>query len=109
MPRKTTAQSLATPEIEARFAQLVKMLEPEIWVRSNSATAAQHPAYQEIIAMGESALPLILCQMEECTAHWFPALCAITGADPVPEEMRGKVEEIKAVWQQWGRERGYLR
>ena len=108
MQQKTPSQSPATPDIEARFAQLVKMMEPEMWIRSNSFSVAQHPAYQEIIAMGESAIPLIFRQMEDCAAHWFPALSAITGADPVPEEMRGNVEFIKDIWQQWGRENGHL-
>lgn len=42
-----------------------------------------HPAYQQIIGMGEKALPLILRDLRDRpTGHWFWALNAITGEEP---------------------------
>ena len=37
----------------------------------------KHPAYQQIISMGEAALPLILRELERNKDHWFLALMAI--------------------------------
>ena len=49
-----------------------------------------HPAYQRIIGMGKSAVPFILRELEQKPDHWFWALHAITGANPVPQGGRGK-------------------
>ena len=68
---------------------------------------AMHPAYQEIIGMGELAVPLILAELERDPDHWFWALKAITGADPVPEHCRGHLEEMAQAWLRWGRMQGY--
>ena len=53
------------------------------------AEIADHPAYREIIAMGEPAIGLILAELETRPDHWFEALRALTGEDPVPPEARG--------------------
>ncbi len=67
-----------------------------------------HPAYQRIIGMGETAIPLILEEMRCCPSQWTWALRAITGADPVPKESRGKLKEMTAAWVEWGIEKGYI-
>ena len=45
-----------------------------------------HPAYLQIIGMGKDAIPLLMNEMNERPDHWDWAVCAITGADPVPAE-----------------------
>jgi len=66
-------------------------------------------AYQQIIGMGRSALPLIFGDLESHGGHWFGALLAITGHDPVPDEDKGNVQAMHGAWLQWAREHGYLR
>jgi hypothetical protein len=68
-----------------------------------------HPAYQQIIGMGEPAVPLLLEEMRARPNHWDWALRSITGSDPVPKESWGKLREIAAAWVAWGKERGYIR
>jgi hypothetical protein len=70
---------------------------------------AVHSAYQQIIGMGRSALPLLLEEMKERPDHWDWALRAITGTDPVPKSAWGKLKEIGAAWYAWGRENGYVK
>lgn len=65
------------------------------------------PSYQEIIRMGEAAVPLLLAELQRQPDQWFAALRAITGADPVPVEARGRLDTMAAAWLAWGRERGY--
>ncbi|MFH1231987.1 MAG: hypothetical protein V1709_10880 [Planctomycetota bacterium] len=65
---------------------------------------AMHPAYQQIIGMGESALPLILRELETKPNHWFWALKAITGEDPVPPSQRGNIHQMIQSWLNWARE-----
>jgi hypothetical protein len=66
-----------------------------------------HPAYQQIIGIGPAAVPLLLRELERDVDHWFWALKAITGVDPVPPASRGKVREMAAAWLRWGRDQGY--
>ena len=102
-PKTTKAQ-----ELEVTFDDLVKRLNRETGFDSVGKRTVEHPAYQQIIGMGESALPLIFRQMESNTGpHWFVALQAITGADPVPRELWGKINEMEQVWLDWAQDQGY--
>ncbi len=65
-----------------------------------------HPAYQQIIGMGEVALPLILQDLEERPADWLWALRAIAGEDPASEN--GDFRQAIKAWVNWGKERGYI-
>ena len=105
MQPKTTE----TAELEATFAELVKQLNRETGFDSVGKRTVEHPAYRQIIDMGESALPLIFRQIEsdDIGPHWFEALKAITGANPVPRNLWGKIRAMEGVWLEWGRERGY--
>ena len=102
MQPKTTK----TEELQATFNELAEKWEKETGFISNGSRF-EHPAYKQIIDMGEQAVPLILRRMEQTGCHWFVALQLITGADPVPRELWGKIMEIEKIWLQWGREQGY--
>lgn len=62
-------------------------------------------AYQRIIGMGSVAVPLILEEWERQPGHWSWALSAITGEDPIPPSARGRLDQMAAIWLQWGREK----
>jgi hypothetical protein len=97
----------APPAASARFRQLAEQWRGETAHLSNIRKKALHPAYQEIIGMGEPAVPLILTEMKRQPGQWFWALHAITGADPIAEELRGKLIEMTEAWLEWGRQHGY--
>ena len=63
---------------------------------------AMHPAYQQIIGMGTPALPLIFQELQREPDHWFWALGAITGENPVPEEDAGDLDAMTDAWLSWG-------
>ena len=75
---------------------------------SSPTRKAAHPAYQQIIEMGERAVPLILQEMQRHPGHWSMALQAITGENPVPKEAAGHVTQVADAWTEWGRKKGYL-
>ena len=102
----TTAHS---PRLENRFARLVSKWKRETGHLSAVEKISMHPSYQQIIGMGSDALPLIFAELKEEPDHWFWALRAITGADPVPEASRGKVKQMIKLWIAWGRKHGYAR
>ena len=76
---------------------------------SNVATKIKHPAYQQIIAMGESIVPEILADLRREFSDWFPALTLITGESPIGEEIYGNVAEMTRAWLCWGETQGYIR
>ncbi len=100
----TEATTTTAPGWEERFHHLVATWKRERGPHSSSARLAEHPAYQQIIAMGPEVVPLLLRELEREPDHWFRALHALMGADPVPAESRGKVREMAAAWLRWGRE-----
>ena len=72
------------------------------------AQKIRHPAYQRILTMGESAVPLILDDLRQRhPARWFHALYEITGENPIPENSRGVFTEMVAAWLEWGKQQGY--
>ena len=99
--------SLQKAEIESTFMQLAKQWRKETYTVSSTAKLASHPAYQQIIAMGEPVIPLLLRELERKPGHWFMALRAISGEDPVPPEFRGRTREMIKAWLEWGKLKGY--
>lgn len=92
---------------EFRFAQLVKHWHIERGITSSLSEMVLCPSYLEIIGMGEKALSLILAQIRyegDDPDHWFTALEAITGEDPVPEDAYGDTVKMAEVWLSWAEE-----
>ena len=89
------------------FRQLADQWEEETAYLSSPSQIKTHPAYETIIGMGASAVPLILERLEAQGRRWLPALRAITHADPVPPEDRGNAEAATAAWLAWGKRNGY--
>ncbi len=93
---------------EKRFAELSATWRSDTAFASSALQMATHPAYQEIIGMGSDALPLILRDLAERPAHWFWALRAISGENPVKAADMGKFASLVGAWLSWGRQKGYL-
>jgi hypothetical protein len=75
---------------------------------SSVTEIVMHPSYQQIIGMGPTAIPLIFLSMRREHDHWFWALSAITGENPVHIEHRGKIKEMTDAWLDWGQKHLYL-
>lgn len=86
------------------FQALVEAWRQEVQFLSSVTEMSLHPAYQRIIGMGASVLPLLLRELENRPDHWFWALTAITGVDPVQPADRGKIEKMSEAWLKWGKE-----
>src|SRR5580765_5107750 len=71
---------------------------------SSISAKAMHPAYQQIIGMGKEALPLLLGELRQKPDHWFWALQAITGQNPVPASDRGNMTKMALAWLEWGKD-----
>ncbi len=91
-----------------RFFTLKKEWEDNTAHLSSMTKIVMHPAYHQIIGMGQIAIPLILSEMEKNPDHWFWALRSITGEDPVLPVHRGRLKQMTDDWLKWGRENGYI-
>lgn len=100
-------QTVKKLELEKKFLNLAAQWRQETYTVSSTTALANHPAYQEIIAMGEPVIPLLLRELEKKSGQWFMALKAISKQNPVPPELKGKTQEMTTAWLKWGREKGY--
>ncbi len=64
-------------------------------------------AYQRIVGMGKPAIRYLLERLADKPDHWFWALFAITGDNPVRPEHEGRLAAMADAWIGWGRKRGY--
>ncbi|MCK4541634.1 MAG: hypothetical protein KAU17_05285 [Spirochaetales bacterium] len=103
---KPLSRQWANPAI--RFSNLEKEWKESTPMLSSITEIVMHPSYQQIIGMGPTAIPLIFLSMRRELGHWFWALCAITGENPVSIEHRGKIQEMTDAWLDWGQKQLYL-
>lgn len=68
-----------------------------------------HPSYLRIIALAKYSTNnelerLLLQELREDPDHWFDALTAVTGEDPIRPEYN--FDEAVDAWLEWGRKKG---
>ena len=104
-----TKQSRDKPAetVEERFRRLEATWLADVGYSSSSTVLRGHPAFQEIIGLGDAAVPLMLRDLQERPRLWVWALPQITGADPVPASARGNIAKMSEAWLRWGREHDY--
>jgi hypothetical protein len=95
------------PSMEGRFRDLACRWKEATAFTSSVTEMATNPAYQQIIGMGREVLPLIFEELRRRPDHWFWALKAITGEDPVPPADRGRLRRMAEAWLGWAKDHGY--
>lgn len=100
------------PEVWAEtaraFVRLMEEWREQTAPLSSVTEIVLHPAYQRIIGMGRTVVPLILAELARQPDHWFWALRAITGENPVAPEDAGDVLRMRRAWLRLGHLRGWL-
>jgi hypothetical protein len=92
--------------LRQRFQELVRQWKAATLLLSSTTDMAMHPAYQQIIGMGPVALPLLIEELRREPDHWFWALQAITGVNPVPAQDRGDTTRMTQAWLAWADQQG---
>ena len=95
-------------DMERRFNDLAEQWKSETAHQSLMSNIVLHRSYQEIIGLGHDVLPLILKNLSVEPNHWFWALRAISGEDPVPAGDVGRFDAMRNAWLEWGRNRGLM-
>jgi len=93
--------------LEEKFQKLAGIWRAETCYLSSTTAIVNHPAYQEIIGLGPAVVPLVLGELEQRLGHWFAALRALTGANPMDPADQGKIRNIAEAWLRWGKANGY--
>jgi hypothetical protein len=96
------------PGLEKDFRHLAITCKSETALLSQIEGKARHPAYRQIVAMGQRVVPFILRELQRDPGHWFRALREITGEDPVPEEHAGDIQAMADDWVNWGKKKGLI-
>jgi hypothetical protein len=94
----TVATLPVDPALTERFSTLAAEWKRDTVLLSSTSAITSHPAYQAIIDLGPAVVSLLLRDLEREPAHWFEALQAITGEDPVPEPKRGRILAMTEAW-----------
>ena len=89
--------------LEMRFRCLAATWQEAVAYQSASSLRNNHPAYREIVSLGEAVVPLLLRDLEDNQTHWFCALREITGTDPVPESAAGNIPRMVEAWLCWAK------
>jgi hypothetical protein len=99
--------SFRNTDPQLAFVTLASEWKEQVGGSSFVAEKTNHPAYQKIIEMGQVVVPFLLRELEQKPTHWFEALKAITGENPIQPEQRGRTKQMAQAWLKWGREQGY--
>jgi hypothetical protein len=102
-----TPQYYADIMLVRKFRGLVATWKEETGSKSIVSEKVVHHAYQQIISIGEKAIPLLLRELAVNPDHWFVALRSITGINPVKPEHRGRIKLMAKDWIDWGNKHGY--
>ena len=106
----STSDSSSAPasDLERRFLTLAETWARETAHLSSTRQMAEHPAFREIVSLGQPVVPLIFKELErEPGFLWFQALRDIIGSGPdIPTEARGRLRPVTECWLRWGKEHG---
>jgi hypothetical protein len=93
--------------LKAQFRVLADQWKRETGHLSRMSHRAEHPAYRQIIAMGEAVIPILLEDLNQTHDHWFLALMELTGQNPVKQADAGFVDRMADAWIRWGAAQGF--
>jgi hypothetical protein len=107
LPLKKPPDSPNQETVAERFQRLAAVWHEQTDYLSSMSEASSHPAYQEIIRLGPPVVPLLLRDLQDNHTHWFAALHALTGAQPIAKDMAGNIPKMVEAWLRWAKKNGY--
>lgn len=106
-PTKSKQNPELDSELAEKFSSLAEQWETAIEGMSSTTRMSHHPAYQEIIQMGDKIVPLLLKELTRNPLYLLSALQEITGENPIQPEQRGRIKQMAEAWLEWGKKQGY--
>ena len=94
-------------EIRNRFRHLFDVWDKDTFIFSFSYQIYNHWAYEELVSLGEPAIPYMLGELQRGRSKVVAALHTISGESLV-QGLRLTTEEIMERWLAWGEEKGHV-
>jgi hypothetical protein len=95
--------------VEQMLRRLEAQWQADTQFFSDARRIINHPAFQQIIGLGNEVVPFLLHDLQVRPSLWVWALPEITGENPILPTDAGNVRKMSDAWVQWGRARGVLR
>lgn len=89
------------------FYSSLRKWESETFHVSSIPEIVEHPAFLNIVEMGELAIPLIVQELENKPSVLLFALNKIVGAAPYLDADRGNIKAMTNAWLAWARRKGF--
>src|SRR5438067_6361781 len=105
IPVQPTPRTPAGETLEQRLRRLEAAWKADTEFLSDAGRIIGHPAFGEIVALGDAVVPLLLRDLEAASGLWVWALPAITGENPVSASDRGNIRKMSAACVKWRRVR----
>jgi hypothetical protein len=96
------------PELEQKFNRFAGQWRQKTMFMSRAADITSDFAYYQVVGLGPRVIPFILRQVQRGEGHWFLALRALTGENPVKADDAGSLPKMAQAWVDWGRQRGLI-
>jgi len=93
----------AADTLQRAFSEQVERWKAETRHWSSVTKMIAHPSYLRIIGLNEPVVPLLIRELDERPDHWFAALEAITGENPVPVD--ATFDQAVTAWVEWWNQR----
>ena len=109
-PAASTAapqESKVDLDIRNRFRHLFDVWDKDTFIFSFHYQIYNHWAYEELVNLGEPAIPYMLGELRRGNSDIVAALHAISGESLV-QGLRLTTEEIMERWLAWGEEKGHV-
>jgi hypothetical protein len=83
-----------------------------IWLKetilsSSVSDITNNSAYRGIIGLGKDVIPFIIQDLKTNNNHWFNALEALTGENPIKNNHKGILPLMKNDWLEWAEKNSY--
>lgn len=88
-------------DLKNKFQSYKNTWEEQTLFSSNMTEITSNSAYLSIIALGKDVIPLIIANLRNEENHWFSALEALTGVNPIKKEHKGIFNLMKSDWLEW--------
>ena len=100
-------RSVRQMAVDTKFKSLAAEWRKSLPSFSSAHRMAMQPMYLRIIGLGPDVLPSLLRELEREPDHWFFALGALTGQNPIKPASRGKLTEMAKDWLEWAKANGH--
>lgn len=106
IPAQSPSRVPPVETVEQKLRRFEAQWKADTQFLSDANRLINHPAFQQIIALGKEVVPFLLRDLAAQPSLWVWALPEITAEDPVPASDAGNIRKMSDAWLKWGRAQG---